>query len=181
MSAQAGPRPRDGAAGQHLRAAVADQARGAARLTRLCSLVAYSQSKQTRKYIEIQVYPTFPENMQFLPSSAYTNLLLSSSILSYASSHLESPKWSRGALLPNPTIPSHFQLRISNGARPRRSRLGLARSGHTTAAYRDIRPAAALPPRQRARARPRRRTHTAVPIQCGPASPTAPTSRPARC
>jgi hypothetical protein len=41
---KAGPRPRDGPAGLHLRATVAGPARGAARLTRLCSNIAYGQS-----------------------------------------------------------------------------------------------------------------------------------------
>jgi hypothetical protein len=39
-----GPRPRDGPAGPHLQATIAGPAREAARLTRLCSLVAYGQS-----------------------------------------------------------------------------------------------------------------------------------------
>ncbi len=39
-----GPSPRDGPAGPHLRATVAGPARGAARLTQLCSNVAYGQS-----------------------------------------------------------------------------------------------------------------------------------------
>ncbi len=46
LSAKAGPRPRDGPAGQHLRAIVAGPARGAARLTRLCSIVAYGQATE---------------------------------------------------------------------------------------------------------------------------------------
>ncbi len=37
LSAQAGPRRRYGPAGQHLRATIAGPARGAARLTQLCS------------------------------------------------------------------------------------------------------------------------------------------------
>jgi hypothetical protein len=44
LSAQAGPHPRDGPAGPHLCATIAGPARGAARLTRLCSNVAYGQS-----------------------------------------------------------------------------------------------------------------------------------------
>ncbi len=58
-----GPRPRDSPTGPHMLATVAGPARGAARLTRQCSLVAYGQSGG------LMIQPTWKSGELFQPEA----------------------------------------------------------------------------------------------------------------